>query len=340
MEQDRHNPRKAGSKSFAGTSRASEGAATTAPGSNVRGKTYDEDEMAEGMSAASSTGAASARAAGSQAGGMASSAPSGRERIRTGPGSGPSEGPGPQIMAADTLEGDDVVNDAGENLGEIKHIMLDVPSGRVAYAVLSFGGFLGMGDKLFAIPWEALELDTENKCFVLNVDKEHLRQAPGFDKDHWPSMADQTWAVEIHRYYGTQAVLGMTGCRLRKGHHRCPFLMQGVLVSVKVARFAAHARIGDVLIEHRSQPIDRWRILNPAQQVFRRVGQNGRDVARSRSRRRKDGRRFRGERIAGQQSNRCGAQPRAQVLVGALRGERAAIEAGGACCGQLSACGA
>lgn len=111
-------------------------------------------------------------------------------------------GPGPQVMAADTLTGDEVVNAAGESLGEINHIMLDVPSGRIAYAVLSFGGFLGMGDKLFAIPWSALTLDTEQNHFVLNVDKERLKGAPGFDKDHWPSMAQEQWAAEVHRFYG------------------------------------------------------------------------------------------------------------------------------------------
>jgi sporulation protein YlmC with PRC-barrel domain len=114
------------------------------------------------------------------------------------------DGPGPRIMAADTLEGDKVVNAAGEDLGEITDIMIDVPSGRVAYAVLSFGGFLGMGDKLFAIPWQALQLDPENKCFILDVDRERLRSAPGFDKDHWPSMADQRWATDIHSYYGSR----------------------------------------------------------------------------------------------------------------------------------------
>lgn len=112
------------------------------------------------------------------------------------------EGPGPEIMAADTLEGDDVVNTKGEDLGNIKDIMIDVPTGRVAYAVLSSGGFLGIGDKLFAIPWSALTLDADRKCFILDVDKETLKNAPGFDKDHWPSMADPTWAKEVHDYYG------------------------------------------------------------------------------------------------------------------------------------------
>jgi len=107
-------------------------------------------------------------------------------------------------MAADTLAGDNVVNAAGESLGEIDRIMIDVPSGKVAYAVLSFGGFLGMGDKLFAIPWSALTLDTDNKRFILDVDKGKLKAAPGFDKDHWPSMAEDSWAISVHRFYGVE----------------------------------------------------------------------------------------------------------------------------------------
>ena len=114
------------------------------------------------------------------------------------------DGPGPRIMAADTLEGDKVVNSAGEDLGEIKDIMIDVPSGRVAYAVLSFGGLLGMGDKLFAIPWQVLQLDPPNHRFVLDVDKDRLKSAPGFDKDHWPAMADQAYGGTLHSYYGVR----------------------------------------------------------------------------------------------------------------------------------------
>lgn len=110
-------------------------------------------------------------------------------------------GPGPQVMAADTLQGDRVVNLQGDDLGEIQDIMLDVPSGRVAYAVLSFGGVLGLGDKLFAIPWGALTLDANRQCFVLDIERERLKHAPGFDKHHWPSMADPGWAVEVHDYY-------------------------------------------------------------------------------------------------------------------------------------------
>jgi hypothetical protein len=117
-----------------------------------------------------------------------------------------SGGPGPALMGADTLLGNDVYNGAGENLGSIKEFMIDMPSGRIAYAVLSFGGFLGMGDRLFAVPWQALKLDTANKRFTLNVSKDKLKSAPGFDKDHWPSMADPTWATDVHTFYGVSRV--------------------------------------------------------------------------------------------------------------------------------------
>lgn len=119
-------------------------------------------------------------------------------------GAGNSSGPGPEIMAADTLEGDSVINTQGEDLGTIQDIMIDVPRGRVAYAVLATGGVLGIGSRLHAVPWSSLALDANRKCFVLNVDKERLQNAPGFDKDHWPSMADPRWATEIHGYYGAQ----------------------------------------------------------------------------------------------------------------------------------------
>lgn len=108
----------------------------------------------------------------------------------------------PRVLAADTLTGEKVVNLQQEDLGKIEHLMIDLGTGRIAYAVLSFGGFLGMGDKLFAIPWSALALDTLEKQFILNVDKELLKHAPGFDKDHWPNMADHAWGAKMFTYYG------------------------------------------------------------------------------------------------------------------------------------------
>jgi len=109
----------------------------------------------------------------------------------------------PALMGANTLLGDDVYNKNGDDLGEIKEFMIDMASGKVAYAVLSFGGLLGMGDKLFAVQWAALALDTENKRFTLDVAKEALKKAPGFDKDRWPTMSDPVWAGSVHKFYGT-----------------------------------------------------------------------------------------------------------------------------------------
>jgi sporulation protein YlmC with PRC-barrel domain len=116
------------------------------------------------------------------------------------------QGPGPELMGADTLLGNDVYNRKGEDLGDIKEFMIDMASGKVAYAVLSFGGILGLGDKLFAVPWKALTLDTENKRFTLDVSKEELEEAPGFDKDTWPSMADPAWAARVHQFYGAKTI--------------------------------------------------------------------------------------------------------------------------------------
>jgi sporulation protein YlmC with PRC-barrel domain len=110
----------------------------------------------------------------------------------------------PHVLSATKIIGDKVVNIEGELLGNIKELMIDYEDGHVAYAVLSFGGFLGMGDKLFAIPWEALTMNTEDHTFMLDVDKEALKNAPGFDKDHWPDNAqyETGWLLDIYEYYG------------------------------------------------------------------------------------------------------------------------------------------
>jgi sporulation protein YlmC with PRC-barrel domain len=110
----------------------------------------------------------------------------------------------PQVLQASTIIGNKVVNRAGEQLGNLKELVLDLEDGRVAYAVLSFGGFMGMGDKLFAIPWEALMLNPNDHTFILDIDKEVLQEAPGFDKDHWPDNAqyEAGWLLDIYKYYG------------------------------------------------------------------------------------------------------------------------------------------
>ena len=106
------------------------------------------------------------------------------------------------VLSASTLKGDKVVNHQGEDLGKIEELMVDLDRGRIAYAVLSFGGFLGMGDKLFAIPWQAFAVDTAQKRLILNTKKELLEKATGFDKSNWPNMADPAWGSTLYKYYG------------------------------------------------------------------------------------------------------------------------------------------
>ena len=101
---------------------------------------------------------------------------------------------------------DRVRNSAGEDLGKIEEIMIDIPTGRVAYAVLSFGGFLGLGDKLFAVPWQALTVNERDHIFILNVDRKRLQEAPGFDPNHWPDMADPSFGSRMHDFYGSENV--------------------------------------------------------------------------------------------------------------------------------------
>jgi hypothetical protein len=97
-----------------------------------------------------------------------------------------------------------VINPRGQRLGEIAEVVIDASAGHVAYAVLSAGAFLGLGEKLFAMPWGTLQQSAGLGTFQLDIDKDALHKAPGFDKNHWPDMADPHWGTAIHSYYKQQ----------------------------------------------------------------------------------------------------------------------------------------
>lgn len=113
------------------------------------------------------------------------------------------KGPAPEMMGAVTLVGAHVRNAQGEHLGVIQELMVDVKRGAIAYVLLSNARFLELGDRLHAVPWSALALDAASGAFLLAVSKDRLKDAPGFDTDHWPDMADGAWAAEIAAWYGT-----------------------------------------------------------------------------------------------------------------------------------------
>ena len=102
------------------------------------------------------------------------------------------------------LDGMRVKSPDGEELGKIEDLVIELDDGRVSYAALSFGGLFGFGNKLFAIPWNALEIktsDAKEKHFVLAIDKEQLKKAPGFEKSHWPDLANPTWSHDVDEFY-------------------------------------------------------------------------------------------------------------------------------------------
>lgn len=108
----------------------------------------------------------------------------------------------PTVLPINNLTGNDVVNIDGEKLGSIASYGIDLERGRIAYAVLSVGGFMGFGDKWFAVPWDALQFSPHDRKFILNVNKELLEDAPGFDKDNWPSSDIRQFALQVYKYYG------------------------------------------------------------------------------------------------------------------------------------------
>lgn len=108
-------------------------------------------------------------------------------------------------MRASELIGKNVTNPKGEGLGEIKDLVVDTTSGKVQYAVISFGGFLGLGDKLFAYPLEKFERTTERGKLVLNVDKESMKSAPGFEDKSWPNFTTGTYRGDVDKFYGTKS---------------------------------------------------------------------------------------------------------------------------------------
>lgn len=118
------------------------------------------------------------------------------------------------------IRGLTVRNAQGKDLGDIKDLMLDMGEhGHVRYAAIAFGGFLGMGDKLFAVPWRALHFQHDadkNKNFVMfDVSEDTLKNAPGFDKNHWPDAADRTWMENVDKHYGIDVRAGNTHVSVR-----------------------------------------------------------------------------------------------------------------------------
>ncbi len=112
---------------------------------------------------------------------------------------------------ASKIIGTDVYDMQGKEIGEVKDIVIDPKSGNINYAVVSFGGVMGVGGKYFAVPWKSIQATEDAKNYALNVDRDALKAAPGFDKEHWPDMADQSWAADVERYWQDRRSTGSPG---------------------------------------------------------------------------------------------------------------------------------
>lgn len=117
----------------------------------------------------------------------------------------------PQILSASSLSSDNVRNRQDEKIGDVEDLMIDLSNGQIVYAVVGFGGFLGIGEKYFAIPWDALEVDTKNKCLVTDVTKEQLENAEGFDKNDWPRTPDRDFINNVYTRYGHEPYYDSSG---------------------------------------------------------------------------------------------------------------------------------
>ena len=105
------------------------------------------------------------------------------------------------VLKASNLIGAKVQDTEGKKLGTIKDLVIDPLEGDIGYAVLDFGGFLGLGDKYFAVPWDAFKLGENHKYLILDVSKKVLKNAPGFPKDQWPDMSNGQWIITLYDFY-------------------------------------------------------------------------------------------------------------------------------------------
>ncbi len=117
------------------------------------------------------------------------------------------------IVRGKDIEDRSVRNTKGEDIGSIKDVMIDISGGCIVYAALSFGGTMGLGDKLFAIPWAALQYNAADDYFVLDLPGDRLEDAPGFDRDNWPTTAERKWLTGLYNHYGYTPYQGRTSRR-------------------------------------------------------------------------------------------------------------------------------
>ena len=110
--------------------------------------------------------------------------------------------PSGKLIAAHKVQGASVYSTTLEKLGTVEDLMIDKASGRIAYAVLSFGGFLGIGDRYYPLPWEKLDYNSELDGYVVDIDRETLEGAPSYSDTKMAAWDDETWGHDVYAHYG------------------------------------------------------------------------------------------------------------------------------------------
>lgn len=109
-----------------------------------------------------------------------------------------------RIISSSTITGQNVYNMEDENIGDIKDLMINLNNSKVEYAVISFGGFMGIGNKLFAMPLKVFQFSDNDDTIRLDISKEKLENAPSFDKDNWPKTSDNDFIDSVNNHYGVK----------------------------------------------------------------------------------------------------------------------------------------
>ena len=110
-----------------------------------------------------------------------------------------------RILSSSSITGQNVYNLKDENIGEIKDLMINLNNAEVEYAVISFGGFMGIGNKLFAMPLKVFQFSDNDENIRLDISKEKLENAPSFDKDNWPKTSDDDFMDSVNNHYGVKS---------------------------------------------------------------------------------------------------------------------------------------
>ena len=106
-----------------------------------------------------------------------------------------------RLISSDKVEGTPVYNPKGERLGKVHHLMIDKYTGHVAYAVMSFGGFLGIGEKYYPLPWKMLTYDPRMGGYVVDLDRDRIEKAPSYTDRDMPDWSDRSYIKRIEEYW-------------------------------------------------------------------------------------------------------------------------------------------